>query len=128
MIVDSSSVIAILKREPDAHLHIAAMVHADRLLMAAPTRVEASIVAGRIGLEGIDEFLEASAIEFADFTSRHAALACEAHTRYGRGSGSPARLNFGDCMSYALAKLMDEPLLFKGDDFIHTDIEPALKG
>jgi ribonuclease VapC len=127
VIVDSSSLIAVLNREPDAHLHIAAMAQADRLLMAAPTRVEAAIVAGRIGLQGIDEFLEASGIEFTDFTAEHAAVACAAHARYGRGSGSPAKLNFGDCMAYAVAKVLDQPLLFKGDHFTHTDIEPALR-
>jgi len=128
VIVDSSSLIAVLKREPDAHRHIEAMARADGLLMATPTRVEASIVAGRIGLQGIDEFLEASGIELTDFTAEHAAVACSAHARYGRGSGSPAQLNFGDCMVYAVAKVLDQPLLFKGDDFTHTDIEPAIKG
>ena len=127
MIVDSSSLIAVLNREPDAHLHLAAMAGAAQLLMAAPARVEAAIVAGRIGLRGMDEFMELAGIEVADFSAEQAAVACSAHVRYGRGSGSAARLNFGDSMSYALAKVLNEPLLFKGNDFRHTDVEPALR-
>ena len=60
------------------------------------------------------------------FTSEQVAAAREAYLVFGRGSGHPARLNMGDCFSYALAKTRDLPLLFKGDDFIHTDIRPAL--
>ena len=56
-----------------------------------------------------------------------AEIAADAFLRFGRGSGHKAQLNFGDCFSYALAKSRNLPLLFKGDDFIHTDIEPALK-
>jgi ribonuclease VapC len=60
------------------------------------------------------------------FDAEQLAAARDAHRRYGRNSGSRAQLNFGDCMSYALAKVTGEPLLFKGDDFTHTDITPAL--
>ena len=60
-------------------------------------------------------------------TEAQARIAREAYRDYGRGSGHPARLNFGDCFAYALARATGEPLLFKGSDFIHTDIEPALR-
>ena len=60
-------------------------------------------------------------------TAEHAELARTAHRRFGRGSGHPARLNFGDCFAYALAKATGEPLLFKGEDFGHTDIRSALE-
>ena len=58
-------------------------------------------------------------------TEAQARIAREAYRDFGRGSGHPARLNFGDCFAYALAKAMNEPLLFKGDDFTHTDLTPA---
>ena len=59
-------------------------------------------------------------------TEAHAHIAREAYRDFGRGSGHPARLNFGDCFAYALARALNEPLLFKGEDFTHTDITPAL--
>ena len=61
------------------------------------------------------------------FTAEHAALARQAWRDYGRGSGHPAKLNFGDCLAYGFAKAEREPLLFKGSDFPRTDIEPALR-
>lgn len=64
-------------------------------------------------------------MEVVPFTPSQARLAQEAHPCFGRGSGHPARLNFGDCTSYALAKDTGEPLLFKGNDFVHTDLNPA---
>lgn len=71
--------------------------------------------------------LDLIAPRFVAFDVDQLAAARVAYSRYGRGSGHPARLNMGDCFSYALAKSRNLPLLFKGDDFIHTDIEPALK-
>ncbi len=64
-------------------------------------------------------------IDVVAFTADHARLAREAYARFGKGSRSRARLNLGDCFSYALAKVKDEPLLFKGDDFTHTDVRAA---
>lgn len=61
-------------------------------------------------------------------TEAQVRIARDAYRDFGRGSGNPARLNFGDCFAYALAKVTGEPLLYKGDDFPHTDIEPALPG
>lgn len=65
-------------------------------------------------------------IEISAWTRQHADIAAEAFLRFGRGRGHAAKLNFGDCMAYALAKSLDAPLLFKGDDFALTDIRSAL--
>lgn len=73
-----------------------------------------------------DDFLGELSVIIAPVTAEQARLAREAYRRFGRGSGHPARLNFGDCFAYALAKVLDDPLLFIGNDFIHTDIRPAL--
>jgi ribonuclease VapC len=75
----------------------------------------------------IDAFLTEMNIGIAAFTADQARIARDAHARFGKGSGHPAQLNFGDCFSYALAQALDAPLLFKGADFSHTDIRPALK-
>lgn len=76
--------------------------------------------------ELFDRFGSQYDIAVPEFTGVHVALADEAWRRYGKGSGHRAQLNFGDCMAYALSKHRNEPLLFNGNDFNHTDIEPAL--
>ena len=128
MIVDSSAFVAIVAGEPEAEEFLEAMRDAGELWMATPTALEVSIVLGRERLDRATDLLHESGIRLADFTSEHLLVAQQAHAQYGRGSGSPARLNYGDCMSYALAKVLDQPLLFKGNDFGHTDVEPAIKG
>ena len=74
-----------------------------------------------------EELVTRFGLRVEPFTAEHAALARRAWREYGRGSGHPARLNFGDCLAYGFAKGEQEPLLFKGNDFVLTDIEPALK-
>ncbi len=74
----------------------------------------------------LDRFIAAAGITIEPVTEAHARLAREAFRAYGRGSGHPARLNFGDCFTYALAKATGEPLLYKGNDFRQTDIHPAV--
>ncbi|CAM5470767.1 ribonuclease VapC [Aquamicrobium terrae] len=130
IVVDTSALFAFLAAEPEAE-RIGRQFHANELLIAAPTWVETGIVIfNRLGLHGIERLrtlagaLDMNIIEFNRDLSE---TAISAHRRYGRGSGHPASLNMGDCFSYALAKTRNLPLLFKGDDFIHTDIEPALK-
>jgi len=76
--------------------------------------------------ERFDEFFKEANISVEPVTLEQARLAREAYRDFGKGSGHPAKLNFGDCFAYALAKATGEPLLFKGDDFIHTDISSAL--
>ena len=73
-----------------------------------------------------DELLKEAAIVVEPVTEAQARIAREAFRDFGKGSGHPAELNFGDCFAYALAKASGEPLLFKGDDFSHTDLVPAL--
>lgn len=70
--------------------------------------------------------IEAQELQIPSFTPEIAEIAADAAERYGRGRGHQARLNFGDCLSYSVAKHLDAPLLFKGNDFIHTDIKSAL--
>jgi len=126
LIVDTSAVVAVLNDEPDADLMLETMRDAPLLKIAAPTAVELSLIAGAARFDHVRVFLDEASIQVADFTAEHFLLAQRAHAAFGRGSGSPARLNLGDCFSYALAKAAGEPLLFKGDDFRHTDIAPAL--
>ncbi|CAB4886156.1 MAG: VapC toxin family PIN domain ribonuclease [Actinobacteria bacterium] len=72
-----------------------------------------------------DDLITDSGVTVESVTYEQALIARQAYRDFGRGSGSGARLNFGDCFSYALAKSSDEPLLFKGDDVVHTDVRPA---
>lgn len=126
MILDSSALVAILAGEPDAHRYLNALVAAPRTSMSAATALEISLV-GRSGrAAAVNAWLREARVHIVPFDERHLEAAQDAHARFGRGSGSPARLNFGDCISYALAKVSGEPLLFKGDDFTHTDITPAV--
>ncbi len=130
MIIDTSAVLAILLGEPDARLYAEAIAASAQNRMGAPTLFEAKMVAeGRAGPHGrqrLVEFLAESAMEILPFTPRHADLAEVAWRQFGKRRHR-ANLNYGDCMAYAIAAAAGEPLLFKGDDFIHTDIDPALK-
>lgn len=98
--------------------------------MSAGTFLECSIVIdGRrdpLFSREFDEFMNRFEIEVVPVDVDQARVAREAYRDYGRGSGHPAKLNFGDCFAYALASVTDEPLLYKGDDFVHTDIRSAL--
>lgn len=125
MIVDTSVLVAVLRGEPDADVWLGALAAADRLAVAAPTALEAAIVLGPPRHAELDALLEAAAAEVVPFDAEHAQVARVAYARYGKGSGSAARLNLGDCFSYALATVSSEPLLFKGDDFTHTDVVAA---
>jgi ribonuclease VapC len=73
-----------------------------------------------------DELVEEAKMVIEPFTESQARIARNAYRDYGRGSGHPANLNLGDCFSYALARDKREPILYKGDDFGHTDLRPAL--
>lgn len=126
MILDSSAVIAMVLGEHDADAVFAALAGAEAPLMSTPTYVEATVVARGPSLADLDSFLRSARVSLVDFTPEMARIATEAYHRYGKGSGSPARLNLGDTFSYALAKVTGEPLLFVGDDFTHTDVVPAL--
>lgn len=125
MIVDSSVLIAILENEPEAPRLIEAMANDSTRLVSAVSVVETSIVLlnrrGETGVVELDKLLEEAEIEVIAVTLEQAALARQAYLRYGKGR-HPAKLNFGDCFSYAAALACGEPLLFKGDDFNKTDI------
>ena len=130
MIVDSSAVIAVLNQEEGWHDIDAALRQASRPQMSAATYVELGIVVDRLADPSVsrrlDRLLAAWGIEVLPFTPSQARTARAAHRDYGRGSGHQARLNLGDCFAYALAADTGQSLLYKGDDFGHTDIESAL--
>lgn len=130
MIVDSSALIAVLQGEPLADRIVELLAAADSPAISAATLVELSIVADGSGdpvrSVRFDELLEAIGLEVVPLTEAQAAIARRAFRDYGRGSGHPARLNLGDCFTYALAKERRQPLLFVGADFAHTDLRPAL--
>lgn len=125
MVIDSSALIAILNREPEARRLVRALTNDPVLLLSAATLVETSIVASaRLGddiIAALDRFLAALAVDVAPFTAQQTVIARRAYQRYGKGR-HPAGLNFGDYFVYALAQDRDEPLLFKGNDFTLTDI------
>lgn len=129
MIVDTSVFIAILKEEPESGAFLTSMVAAKSLEMSAATYLETGIVADRNGdalLSGrVDEIIDTLGIAIAPVTESQARLARVAYRQFGKGTGHPAGLNFGDCFSYALAMENGLPLLFKGADFGETDVMVA---
>jgi ribonuclease VapC len=130
MVIDSSALVALLLGEPETTEFVTAIAEAPRRLMSASSYLETAIVMrGRLGppaVEQLDRLVDELSIEVVAFTRKQAALAIDAYAQYGRGSGHAAALNYGDCFSYALAKLVEEPLLFKGNDFSLTDLVPAV--
>jgi ribonuclease VapC len=130
VIIDASALIAILRDEPEAGPCARAIAEASQRRISAANFLEAAIVIDGsrdpIASRRLDDLLREGQIEIAPVTEMQARLAREAYRDYGRGSGHLARLNFGDCFAYALARETGEPLLFKGDDFAHTDVTPAL--
>lgn len=128
MILDSSALMAILNEEPGAD-RVLARAAAGPCRMSAATLVEVGIVAdARSARHGelLDRIMDALGVRIEAVTERQAEVARLAYRRFGRGSGSPARLNYGDCFSYALSVTSGEPLLFVGEDFSHTDVARAL--
>jgi ribonuclease VapC len=131
VIVDTSALIAILRDEPEAPACARAIEAASRRRVSAANFVEAAIVIDGsrdpVASRRFDDLLREAQAEIEPVTEAQARIAREAYRDFGRGSGHPARLNFGDCFAYALARTTGEPLLFKGDDFTHTDVIPALR-
>ena len=129
MFVDSSAIVAILTAEEDADRL------ADRIDAAeAPVTSAVAIFEAALGIcrkhhatveearDDVRAFLDAAGIEVATIAEAEAAAALLAFSRYGKGRGHPAQLNMGDCFAYAVARTRDVPLLYKGNDFSHTDI------
>jgi ribonuclease VapC len=129
VIVDTSALVAILRREPEAYAFSRAIASAEAPRMTAANWLEAAMVSeGRgdaIADERLDDIIARLRVEIVPVTAELARRARAAWRVYGKGR-HPAALNFGDSMSYALAKERDEPLLFKGDDFARTDVKQAL--
>lgn len=130
MIVDASAVIAILRAEPEAVVFARVIAEARSRRISAVNFVEAAVVIDGsrdpIASHRLDELISEAEIEIAVVTSDHARIAREAYRDFGKGSGHRAALNLGDCFAYALAKTSREAILFKGDDFNHTDLRSAL--
>lgn len=130
MIVDSSALVALLRGEPRRAEVTDALLAADSVSMSAAAYVETGIVIDRRGgpvvSRRFDELVGALRIGIADVTQTQARIARAAYRDFGKGSGHPAGLNFGDCFSYALAIERAEPLLYVGDDFGHTDVRSVL--
>jgi ribonuclease VapC len=127
MVIDTSALVAILRNEPERAMFIEAIEAADSRRMSTATFVEISMVIeatrGAEGLRDLDLFLTTAGIDLVGVDSEQAYMARRAFTRFGKGRHR-AGLNYGDCFSYALAMVLGEPMLFKGDDFVHTDVEP----
>ena len=130
MIIDTSALVAILRSEPERSPFEEVITQDPFPRISAATYLEAGIVVdgrgspvlGRI----LDSLIASAEIRIEPVTATQAMIARQAYRDFGRGSGHPAQLNFGDCFSYALAKDLDEELLFTGDDFAHTDVRPAV--
>jgi ribonuclease VapC len=127
MIVDTSAVVAILRLEPEAEKFTELLQSSTYSVMCSPHFLELCMVVLRnkeqSGVIKIKDAIEELGIHLIAFTPEMAELAAKAFEKYGKGSGHPAQLNFGDCMAYAASKVESLPLLFKGDDFSKTDVE-----
>lgn len=128
MIVDSSAIVAVLLKEPGWEGVVERLTGASSRLVGAPTLAETAIVlAARLGVAGrtlLARFVQESELVVVPFGEHHWGAAADAFLRYGRGR-HPAGLNFGDCMTYATARLAGQPLLCLGDDFAQTDLTLA---
>jgi ribonuclease VapC len=131
MIVDTSAIVAILRDEPEAESFANAIAGTRIRRISTVNYVEAAAVidAGRdpIASRRFDDFVREASLAIEAVTFEHARIAREAYKDFGRSSGHPAKLNFGDCFSYALAKATGEPILFKGLDFKYTDLTSVLE-
>jgi ribonuclease VapC len=125
MVIDPSAIVAVLLGEPEAAALVKAMGQDSKLLISAFSVLEAGVVLerkkGETGRRDLDRFLHNADITVVDFNEPQLELAREVWRKFGKGR-HPARLNLGDCCSYALAKFTGEPLLFKGEDFSQTDL------
>ena len=131
IVVDSSAVVAILRDEPERQQFITIFDESEKCYISAATLLETRIVLHNQLLDGasvsLDAFLSGTDTQISDVSRTTSDIAFEAFLRYGKGQGIGAGLNFGDCFSYALAKQMNLPLLYKGNDFSQTDIQAATK-
>jgi ribonuclease VapC len=130
IVVDTSAIVAIFRKEEGWEKLVELLGDARGPAISAATALEATIVLGGRAGDGrsvweVREFLDEGGMVIHPVTASQAWMAADAYRRFGKGY-HPARLNYGDCFSYALAKELDVPLLYKGSDFAQTDIRPAL--
>ena len=129
MVVDTSALIAIMGDEPERRRFNQLIEAAPATYVSAASLLEARIVlyarSGDSAILALDAFLLKSGMTVMEVSPRIAEVAFDAYWRYGKGAGHRAGLNYGDCFAYALARHLGLPLLFKGDDFPHTDIRSA---
>jgi ribonuclease VapC len=129
MIIDTSAIIAILRDEPEAQFCAMAIESAAQRRVSAANFLEAAVVIDGsldpVASRRFDDLVREAQLTVEPVTETQARIARDAYRDFGKGSGHPAQLNFGDCFAYALAKATGEPLLFKGNDFTHTDITPV---
>lgn len=132
LVADTSALVAIAFAEPERESFLACITQAERVFISTPTLVETRMVVhGRRGQRAVvllDDFLHLPVFEVVAPTADEAAAAYAAFVAFGKGSGHPAGLNFGDVFSYALAKVRNLPLLYKGEDFLQTDMRSACLG
>ena len=130
MVVDTSALLAIFLAEPERRQFLDAITQGEARYISAANVLETGIVLearrGEAAGREFDLFLHHAKLEVVPVDSDQREIARVAWRKYGKGR-HPAGLNFGDCFAYALAKVMDQPILAKGDDFTHTDISPAIR-
>jgi ribonuclease VapC len=133
MFIDTSAVVAILCDEPEADRYLALLAGGGETFTGAHVRLESTFILARnLGLnidtaaQLFDDFLTEASVTVMAITDGISRKAVLAFARFGKGRGHPARLNFGDCLSYACAADRLSPILFKGADFTHTDLELAI--
>jgi len=128
MVLDTSAVVAIIRKEAESKMFASAIENAPLCLLSAGSLLEASIVLetalGPEGVREMDAFIASAAVEVQAFDAEQAIIAREAYHRFGKGH-HPAALNLGDCFAYALAMATGYPLLYKGNDFEKTDVASA---
>ena len=131
MILDTSAIVAVIEDEPEADQFLALMLDAPRVRMSASTYVDTGVVIDSrndpVLSRSLDTLLEELGVTIEPVTTEQAVIARRAYQDFGKGRSHPAQLNFGDCFAYALAVTTGDSLLFKGEDFTHTDIQPAAR-
>lgn len=131
IVIDTSALLAITNHEPERLRFLELLADADRRMISSVTLLEARIVLhsrfGRAGIDRLNEWLDAMRPEIVAFDLGQAETAFQAFAAFGKGVHARARLNICDCIVYALAKDLNAPLLFKGDDFAATDIRSAFQ-
>ena len=130
MVIDSSALLVLLLGEPETERFVAAIAADTERLLSAASYLETAIVMvsrfGPQGLEKLDRLISELSIDIAPFNAEQARLGIASFQQYGRGTGHPAALNYGDCFTYALAKFTEHSVLFKGNDFSRTDLMSAV--